>query len=146
MAREALCALFLVLGSLFMLTASLGVLRMPDIFMRMSASTKATTLGLSTLLVAALISFGEVGVQGRILAILVFLVLTSPVAAHAIARAAYLSGAKLWGGTSVDQLRNCYDLHTHRLAGKPETQTAKATKNDKPGGGRPTDEKPRAEG
>lgn len=120
MTRELLCAALLVAGSALMLLAAVGLIRLPDFFMRMAASCKAITLGLTLLLAGAMVRFPEAGIEGRILAILVFIVLTNPVAAHIIGRAGYLSGVKLWPATGPDQLRGCYAPQTHRLSSTPQ--------------------------
>jgi multicomponent Na+:H+ antiporter subunit G len=103
--RTALTVVLTLSGAFFMLVAAIGVIRMPDLLMRMHAATKAGTLGAGLLLLAVAVQFGETGVSIRAMATLVFLVFTAPVAAHAIARAAYLSGAlRLWERTLVDEL------------------------------------------
>lgn len=103
--RTAFTALLTVAGSFFMLVAAIGVIRMPDLLMRMHAATKAGTLGAGLLLLAVAVHFGETGVTIRAMATLVFLVFTAPVAAHVIGRAAYLSGGqRLWDRTVVDEL------------------------------------------
>ncbi|HKL89237.1 MAG TPA: monovalent cation/H(+) antiporter subunit G [Salinibacter sp.] len=97
--------LFLLVGSLFVLVAALGVLRLPDLLMRMHAATKAGTLGAGLLLVGVAVSAPETSVMARALATFVFLLLTAPIAAHLIARAAYHTGeATLWDRTCVDEL------------------------------------------
>lgn len=108
-------AALLVLGSGFMLVAGLAMLRMPDLFTRMSANTKAATLGGGLLLIAVTVHFAEVSVGLRALVTVLFIFLTSPVAAHMIGRAAYFVGVPLWKGTLVDELRGRYDPHTHVL-------------------------------
>ena len=107
---EALCILFAAIGAFFMLVAGLGVLRMPDLYMRMSASSKASTLGVSFALLAAMFYFRDLAVTSRCVATIIFMFMTTPVAAHMIARAGYLSGARLWKGTIIDQLQGQYDL------------------------------------
>jgi multicomponent Na+:H+ antiporter subunit G len=97
-------AFLLVLGSAFMLLAALGLLRLPDVYTRMSATSKAATLGAALLLVGAALHFGSVAVAGRALVIAVFLFLTAPIAAHLIGRAAYRRGSPLWEGTVADEL------------------------------------------
>ena len=79
------------------------VIRMPDVFTRMQASTKASTLGLGCLLVGLAIRHAEVSFVIRALSIGAFMMLTTAVSAHAIARAAALSGAPLWEGTRTDE-------------------------------------------
>ncbi|NIA69759.1 monovalent cation/H(+) antiporter subunit G [Pelagibius litoralis] len=101
---EIVTAFLVVAGGLFSLAAGLGVLRLPDVLIRMHASTKAGTLGCGLILVAVAVHFGEVGIIARALAAIVFLLLTAPVAAHMIGRAAYRTGVPLWKGTVIDEL------------------------------------------
>ncbi|HET98236.1 MAG TPA: monovalent cation/H(+) antiporter subunit G [Desulfurivibrio alkaliphilus] len=82
---------------------ALGILRMPDIYMRMSCNAKAVTIGLGQLLLALALHFGEIGVTARALATIGFVVLTIPVASHLLGRASYLSGQPLWQQTSRDE-------------------------------------------
>lgn len=99
--RETLSALLLVAGSIFMLLATIGVVRMPDLFMRMQAATKAAALGGSLMFLAALVYFWIPEVSTRAVATIVFVYLTLPIAAHLIARAAYLTGTQIWQGTKT---------------------------------------------
>jgi multicomponent Na+:H+ antiporter subunit G len=105
---EILISVSLVIGSFFMLVAGLGVLRMPDLFLRMSCSTKAATIGVGTLLFALALYFEDLGVTTRALATISFIFLTSPVGAHRIGRIAYLVGVRLWEGTIKDELKGVY--------------------------------------
>ena len=107
MADLAVAALF-VIGAVFILLAAAGLLRMPDVFLRMSCSTKAATLGIVATVLAAGLHFGDLGVAVRAGAGALFLLVTVPVAAQMIGRAAYLLGVPLLPGT-VDQLRDRYD-------------------------------------
>jgi multicomponent Na+:H+ antiporter subunit G len=100
-----LVAGLLAFGALWMLIAALGVLRMPDLFTRMQASSKAGTLGIGTLMLAVGIHFGDLRAGAHALLIIAFFFLTAPVAAHMIARAAYLAGVPLWEGTERDELK-----------------------------------------
>ena len=98
--------MLVLLGAFFALVAAIGLLRMPDLLMRMHAATKAGTLGAGLLLLAVAVSFGDSGVTVRALAAIVFLFLTAPVAAHVIGRAAYYAGrVQLWKRTLVDELQ-----------------------------------------
>lgn len=103
------------LGAFFIFLASIGILRMPDLFLRMSATAKAGTLGVGTLLFATILHFQEFVITSRALATIIFLILTAPVAAHMIARAAYFDGTPLWEGTVRDDLKDHYHLTTHAL-------------------------------
>lgn len=95
-------ACFLAGATLAML-AGVGVVRMPDVFTRMQASTKASTLGLGFLLLGLVIEQPALAIVMRAVIIVVFMMLTSAVAAHVIARAAALTGSPLWEGTRVDE-------------------------------------------
>ena len=80
------------------------MLRLPDTVIRMHAATKAGTLGAGLILVGEAIFFAELGIALRALAAITFLLLTAPVAAHLIGRAAYWSGIQLSSRTWVDHL------------------------------------------
>lgn len=110
-----LTAVLMLIGTFFMFVASLGVLRMPDLFMRLSTTTKASTLGASSLLIATAVYFSDYGITSRIVAIIAFIVMTTPVAAHMLGRAAYISKVPLWKGTICDELRGRYDIEGHIL-------------------------------
>ncbi|MCI5226588.1 MAG: monovalent cation/H(+) antiporter subunit G [Candidatus Electrothrix sp. AX2] len=97
--------LLITIGSLFILLAGVGLVRMPDLFLRMSASTKAATLGVGTTLLGVAVYFNDFATFIRAGAIIVFLLLTAPVAAHLIGRAAYQDGVPLWEKTEFDDLR-----------------------------------------
>ena len=103
---DILTAILWVAGPAFALLAAVGVLRMPDVFTRMQASTKASTLGLGCLLVGAALQLGDFGSFVRIASIGAFILLTSSVAAHVIARASYLADVPLWEGTVLDERRS----------------------------------------
>ena len=92
-----------IIGSIFGLLSAIGVLRMPDVFTRMQASTKASTLGLGCLLLGLAIRTPEFAIVVRAGSIAAFMLLTTAVGAHVIARAAARGGAPLWEGTVVDE-------------------------------------------
>jgi multicomponent Na+:H+ antiporter subunit G len=95
----------LITGAGLALLAAIGVLRMPDAFTRMQASTKASTLGLGCLLAGLVVEHPRVWFVIRAGSIAAFMMLTTAVAAHVIARAAALTGAPLWRGTRIDERR-----------------------------------------
>jgi multicomponent Na+:H+ antiporter subunit G len=92
------------LGSLFVLLAAIGILRMPDFYLRISVTTKAGTLGVGLLLLCNTFYFQDSAVTSRALAIIIFLILTAPIAAHMIGRTGYLTGIKLWDRSVADDL------------------------------------------
>lgn len=95
--------IFALAGSILVLLAAIGVLRMPDLFTRMQAVTKASTLGLGCLLAAAAVALAESSAVIRAISIGAFVMLTSPVSNHVIARAAYLTRVPLWEGTVAEE-------------------------------------------
>jgi multicomponent Na+:H+ antiporter subunit G len=101
---SALVALLLVSGALFMLLAGVGLVRLPDLYTRMSATSKAATLGASLVLLGAAVHFGTAAAAGRAVVVVAFLFLTAPLAAHAIGRAGYRRRSPLWEGTVADEL------------------------------------------
>jgi len=116
---ELITVVLLFVGTLFTLLAAIGILRMPDVFMRMQVATKAATLGVACVALAAATHFGDLATIARSLLIVLFLYLTAPVAAHTIGRAAYVAGAKLWEGTIIDELRG-----RHRKGPQPPSSLA----------------------
>lgn len=99
-------AILLTIGSLFAGIAAIGIVRMPDFYMRISATTKASTLGASFILGATALYFEDAAVSGKIIAIIAFVILTTPVAAHMIGRAAHRSGVPLWRESVQDHLQD----------------------------------------
>ena len=102
---DIVTAILWLAGSAFGLLAALGVLRMPDVFTRMQASTKASTLGLGCLLLGAAVQMGDFASLIRVMTIGAFVLLTTPVAGHVIARASYFADVPLWKGTVLDERR-----------------------------------------
>ena len=94
-----------MVGSSFAFLAALGVLRMPDVFTRMQASTKASTLGLGCLLLGTALQLGDLAALIGVTCIGAFVLLTTPVSGHVIARASYFADVPLWKGTVLDERR-----------------------------------------
>ena len=91
-----------LVGALFLLLGALGVVRMPDLYNRMQAGTKATTLG-------NMLALGGLGIMRpewlpKILLIAFFVLLTNPISSHALARAAHRAGIPLTRGSVRDDL------------------------------------------
>ena len=116
-------------GVLFILLAAIGVVRMPDFYLRVSVTTKAATLGIGLILISAAIYFGDISVTSRVIAIIFFLFLTAPVAAHMIGRASYFIGIPLWKKSVLDEMKGKYEKETHNLASdiNEETEEEKLT-------------------
>jgi multicomponent Na+:H+ antiporter subunit G len=94
----------LLVGALLMLLAALGIVRLPDVYSRMSATSKSATLGVALALLGAAWHFGSAREAGQALVTALFVYLTTPIAAHRIARAAWKSGVRPWSGTRTDEL------------------------------------------
>ena len=109
--------ILMIFGVFLILIAGIGVLRMPDLYLRMSTATKASTLGLGLILLGTAVYFGELGIASRAIATIIFVFLTAPVSAHMIGRAAYSNGVKLWEGTVTDELKGRYDESNQTLHG-----------------------------
>lgn len=115
--QDAVSIGLMIAGVVLLMIAAVGIVRLPDLFLRMSATSKASSLGAGCLFLALAVAAGDVSITVRALAGVMFLVLTTPVASHMIGRAAYLSGVPLWKGTVCDELRGRYDLADHTLKG-----------------------------
>ncbi|MFN3260122.1 MAG: monovalent cation/H(+) antiporter subunit G [Pikeienuella sp.] len=96
MSELAVLAL-LLLGSVFTIVAGIGVVRLPDVFTRMHASTKVGTLGSGLILAGVAVHFADSAIVLRCILIVVFLLLTAPIGAHMIGRAALRIGITPWG-------------------------------------------------
>lgn len=98
---------FILIGAFLVLVAAFGVLRMPDVYTRNHAASKAATLGVMSILFGTFLYFYalEEHFNSRVLLGIVFLFMTSPVSGHLINRAAYYSGVKMWDKSVRDDLK-----------------------------------------
>lgn len=108
---EVITSLLLVLGALFTFAGALGLLRLPDIFCRMHATGKSSTLGVSSIVLASFLyfTFSEPGPSIKELLTIVFVFLGGPVGTHMIARAAYRSQVPLHDRTVVNEWKAIED-------------------------------------
>lgn len=100
--NDMIVSILIVLGGGFAAIAGLGLLRLPDVLIRMHASTKAGTLGVGLIVLGVSVHFASSLVITKALLIIAFLLLTAPVGAHLIGRAAYRRGLPLWDRTLMD--------------------------------------------
>lgn len=133
---DLIIAILILTGSFLMLLAGIGINRMPDLLTRMHATTKAGALGVGLMVVAfAVVNWGDMAFVVRALAVVVFVILTAPIAAHVLARASYFVGVPQWDGVVKDVIKERYDLETHELASRhlpiKETVSAEPDKDDK---------------
>lgn len=105
---EIIAAVLMLAGTAFMSIAAIGLIRLPDLYTRMHAITKAGTLGIGLLLVGVAVYMGDLSFTTRAIVVIVFVLLTAPVSAHMIGRAGYLGGVSMWRGTVVDQWRHTF--------------------------------------
>ena len=119
-AIDFIVAALLLTGAAFSLIASIGVVRMPDLYTRMQAATKAGTLGVACVILAAGVHFGTVGTAAEAVLVVIFLVATAPIASHLIARASYNAGVPLWRQTVRNDLASVRDGGTPRAEADSE--------------------------
>lgn len=91
-----------VAGAVFLLLAALGLVRMPDVYNRMQAGTKATTLGSILFLLG--VGIAAPGWLPRLAVLVVFIVFTNPISSHALSRAAHAAGIPMATQTVKDDL------------------------------------------
>lgn len=84
-----LSTIMLLIGSFFFLVGTIGLIRMPDVYSKMHATTKCDTLGAGFIMAGLMLLTGFIGVTIKLLLIIVFIWLTNPTAAHIIAKANY---------------------------------------------------------
>ncbi|MGF1637817.1 MAG: monovalent cation/H(+) antiporter subunit G [Cyclobacteriaceae bacterium] len=113
--RDIIIMILTSSGALFIFLAAVGLVRMPDLYLRISVTTKAATLGIGLILVASAVYFNELSVTSRVVAIILFILLTAPVGAHMIGRASYFRGIKMWKKSVMDDLEGMYEGKTHEL-------------------------------
>ncbi|WP_198263703.1 monovalent cation/H(+) antiporter subunit G [sulfur-oxidizing endosymbiont of Gigantopelta aegis] len=115
--------LFLLLGACFVFLGALGLIRMPDVYNRIQAGTKAVTLGA----IAIFIGIGFLFPQwwAKLLVIMGFILLTNPVSSSAIARAFFASGVKPWHRMGTPTIASSdYFAEASEQAPKSDTATA----------------------
>lgn len=107
---EVVISVLLLMGTFFVFSSSLGILRFPDVYSRLHAATKSATLGVSGVMLAAFLFFLFEGnmVSGKLILGILFVLLTAPVSGHMISRAAYRTGVPLSERTIKDELQKRY--------------------------------------
>jgi multicomponent Na+:H+ antiporter subunit G len=97
MIYDYLAAAFVVIGAFFLLVGTVGLLRLPDVYNRMHATSKATTIGASSILLGGFVHFGPGGAGLVSLVGIVFLFVTAPTGSHLISRSAQRMGVDFVG-------------------------------------------------
>ena len=100
---EIIGIIFVVIGAIFNIAGCIGLVRLPDIYNRLQAATKCVTLGTCSILFGVFVYIGVSGIGIKALLCACFILLTSPTAAHALARGSHLFGIKLWEKSVCDK-------------------------------------------
>ncbi|GGD04170.1 monovalent cation/H(+) antiporter subunit G [Pontibacillus salipaludis] len=104
---DLIIMVFLLAGTFFIISCSIGIIRFPDVYTRLHAATKGATLGVSGIMIGAfLFLYIEHGmISGKLILGIIFVLLTAPVSGHMISRAAYRSGVQLWDHSIKDDYK-----------------------------------------
>lgn len=94
----------LLVGCFFAVIASIGILRLPDLYMRMHAATKSGTVAMGFILLAVALYFMDVTVTSRVIGTSLFILMTTPIGAHLLAKAMLEKGYKMWQPTQSQKL------------------------------------------
>ena len=105
---EILSNVVLIIGLVFVFLGMLGLLRLPDVYNRMHASTKIGTLGAFGVMLSILLKVGFTPMGVKAITVCLFLLLTAPIAAHMIGRAARRNGVKLCKESIIDEYGKSY--------------------------------------
>ena len=101
---DYLAGILIVIGAIFALIASVGLLRLPDLYTRMHAASKAGTLGSCVMLIALAVQSQDLAISTRALAGVIFFLLTVPISSHLLAKAAHASGYRMWDKSVRDDI------------------------------------------
>ena len=101
--NEIFSVIFIMVGISFDVFGCIGLIRLPDVYSRLQASTKCVTLGTCGILFGVFLKLGFTAGGIKAIICIIFLLLTTPVAAHALARGVHKSGLKLWEKSVCDK-------------------------------------------
>jgi multicomponent Na+:H+ antiporter subunit G len=102
--QNYIAGILVIVGAAFALVATIGIVRLPDIYSRMHAASKAGTVGSGAMLIALAVFADDPATTLRAVAAVAFLLLTAPVSAHLLAKSAYSAGYRLWDKSVVDDM------------------------------------------
>ena len=105
---EIISVVLLLVGVIFVALGMLGLLRLPDVYNRLHATTKIGTLGTCSIMLSVLLRSGFDAMGLKAITVGLFLLLTAPVAAHMIGRAAHRHGVKLCEESVIDEYGDMY--------------------------------------
>ena len=101
--------IFIVIGLAFNVLGCIGMIRLPDIYNRLQASTKCVTMGTCMVMIGVMIASGffhSAHLATRCIICMAFILITAPTAAHALAHGAYAFGVRLWEKSVVDRYKD----------------------------------------
>jgi multicomponent Na+:H+ antiporter subunit G len=111
--KTLVVAVLLGIGALVSLSAAVGIVRLPDVYLRIQASAKMIIAGAFPVLVGIVVAMGiDTPYASRALIVAVLLVVMNPIASHVLARASYKAGIPMWKGAVVDQPAQRRDANT----------------------------------
>lgn len=109
-AIEIITSIFILIGVFFTFLSAIGVIRLPDIYSRMHAAGKSSTLGVVTLMIATFVYFIPSGtINAKVLLAILFLFITAPLSALMVNRSAYRNGVPLAKNSVQDDLKEMYE-------------------------------------
>lgn len=103
--REITGHLFMFVGIIFDVIGCIGLVRLPDIYNRLQASLKCVAMGTCFILLGTIIIAGLSPIGAKAMLCLIFIIIISPTTEHALARASYIAGVKMWEGSVCDKLK-----------------------------------------
>jgi multicomponent Na+:H+ antiporter subunit G len=103
--NETIGMMFIIIGVIFNACGCIGLVRLPDVYNRLQAATKSVTLGTCSIMFGVFMINGFTSIGIKALLAIIFIFLTSPTAAHALARGAYIFGVKLWSKSVCDKYK-----------------------------------------
>ncbi|MEX0955412.1 MAG: monovalent cation/H(+) antiporter subunit G [Rhizobiaceae bacterium] len=102
--QNYIAGILMIAGAAFALVATIGIVRLPDIYSRMHAASKAGTVGSGATLIALAVFTDDPATTLRAVAAVAFLMLTAPVSAHLLAKSAYSAGYRLSDKSVIDDM------------------------------------------
>lgn len=104
--NEIIGLIFVIVGTLFNAFGCVALLRLPDVYSRLQAATKCVTLGTCAIMFGVFIRSGFSSLGVKALVVIPLILITSPVAAHALAQGAHMFGVTLWGKSVCDKYQD----------------------------------------
>lgn len=106
MITDYIAGILIIIGAFFAFIATVGIIRLPDVYSRMHSASKAGTVGSGLMMIALAVTASDLATAIRAIAGVLFFIMTAPIAAHLLAQAAYKTGYRLWEHSVVDEMGN----------------------------------------